>query len=116
VIAQLPRRSDRRTARYLVAWWVGSVVTFSALAAYYLLPVDIQFRWLSWEGFVMTGRLAAFWLLSGVVMGGWKALLVATGRSCIRTGTDKAVITIFILWTLAWPVLTTVAAVNLGVI
>jgi hypothetical protein len=116
VIARLPRRSDRRRALYLVAWWLGSIVTFSTFAAYYLLPVDIQFRWFSLEGLEMVGRLMAFWLVSGLVMGGWKALLVATGRSSIRTGTDRAVIAIFILWTLAWPVMTTVAAVNLGVV
>jgi hypothetical protein len=116
VIASLARRPDRRRARYLVGWWVGSVVTFSGFAAYTLLPVDIQFRWLSWAGFEMIGRLIAFWLISGLVMGGWKALLVAIGRSSIRTMTDRAVIAIFILWTLAWPVMTILAAVNLGVI
>jgi hypothetical protein len=116
VIAQLPRRSDRRTARYLVGWWVSSVVTFSGLAAYYLLPVDIQLRWLSWDGFEIIGRLMAFWLISGLVVGGWKALLVAAGRSSIRTAADRAVIAIFILWTFVWPVMTTLAAVRLGVI
>jgi hypothetical protein len=116
VIARLPRRSDRRTAVCLVAWWLGSVTTFSGFAAYYLLPVDIQFRWLSWAGVQMVGRLIAFWLVSGLVMGGWKAVLVATGRASVRTGSDKAVIVIFTLWTLAWPVMTTWAAVNLGVI
>lgn len=116
MIARLPRRSDRRTAAYLVAWWLGSVITFSGLAAYYLLPVDIEFRWLSWEGLEMVGRLIAVWLVSGLLMGGWKAILVATGRSSIRTGFDKAVIAVFILWTFVWPVMTTWSAVNLGVI
>ncbi len=114
MIARLPRPSDRRRARYLVGWWLGSVVTFSGLAAYYLLPVDVQFRWLSRAGFEMIGRLIAIWLISGLVMGGWKALLVAAGRSSIRTMTDRSVIAIFVLWTLAWPVVTILAAVNLG--
>jgi hypothetical protein len=105
VIAQLPGWSDRRLARWLVAWWVGSVVTLVLLAAYYVLPIDVQTEWLSWWGLRIIGMMTAAWLFPGFLLGGWKALLVAAGRSSIRTTTDKALIVVFSLWAFGWPVI-----------
>lgn len=114
MIARLPRWSDRRAARYLVGWWIGSIVAVSWLAAYSVLPVDVRFQWLSPHGFEIIGYLVATWLIPGLVLGGWKALLVAAGVSSIRTGTDKALIAVFTLWTLGWPAVVMLTAVRLG--
>jgi hypothetical protein len=112
VIERLPRFSGRTTARYLVGWWVGSIVALACLAAYYVIPVDVQFRWLSVQGLEIIAFMIASWLIPGFVLGGWKALLVAVGRSAVRTGTDRALIVVFSLWAIAWPILVVVAAIN----
>lgn len=103
MIERLPRWSDRTAVRWLVGWWVGSIVALVWLAAYYLIPVDVQFRWLSIQGLEIFALLTAAWLAPGFVLGGWKALLVAVGRSSIRTGADKALLIVFSLQAIGWP-------------
>ena len=80
---------DRRTARWLVAWWVGSVVTLALLWFEFEVPLDTQPHLLSVWGLRTVVLISAAWLVPGFVLGGWKVLLVAAGRSAVLTGTDR---------------------------
>jgi hypothetical protein len=100
---------SRRTSSCLVVTWVASVVAVDLVATPLLLPVDVQFRWLSWQGLETLAVVGASWLIPGFVLGGWKALLVASGWSSVRTATDKVLIALFALWAIGWPVSVVVA-------
>ena len=73
------------------------------------LPVDVQFQWFSWQGLETLAVLGVSWLVPGFVVGGWKALLIASGRSSVRTATDKVLIALFALWAIGWPLSMVVA-------
>jgi hypothetical protein len=105
VIARLPRWSDQLYARYLIGWWLGSSIFVAWLWAVYFAPVDVEFTWLSRLGLEIFCMFGAGLLAPGFVLGGWKALLVAAGRSAIRTRTDKALAVVFALWAVGWPAL-----------
>jgi hypothetical protein len=111
VIERLPSWSDRRATQSLVVWWVGSIVALVPLTTYYLIPVDIQF---SVPGLAWGAYLTAVWLAPGFVLGGWKALAVALGRSSIRTGTDKALVAVFSLWAIGWPCVVVLTLIHQG--
>jgi hypothetical protein len=81
---------------------VLSVLAIEGFVFYYiLLPVDLPTEWV-WlvEVFAFT---TFAWLLPGLVLGGWKALLVAARRSDVRTGTDRGLMILFALWAVGWP-------------
>jgi hypothetical protein len=86
------------------------------IVANYLLPVDVQFTWLSMQGLTIMALIAGAWLVPGFVLGGWKALLVAVGRSGVTTGTDKALMVVFALWAVGWPLFVVLSLVQHGVI
>ena len=111
-MGRLPRWSGRTTARYLVGWWVGSIVALALLAAYFVVPVDVRFQWLSVQGLEIVALLSAVWLVPGFVLGGWKALLVAFGCSSVRTGADRVLIVVFSLWAVGWPLVVVFTAIN----
>ncbi len=71
--------------------------------------MDVQFRWLSWQGIETLAILGASWLVPGFVLGGWKAMLVACGWSSVRTATDKVFIALFAFWAIGWPLSVVVA-------
>lgn len=97
-------------ARWLVAWWVLSVLVLVWLAVIFLIPSDVQFQWQ--DNLRLIPVMTAGWLLPGFAFGGWKALLVAAKRSDVRTGTDRALMIVFAIWSIGWPALwmTTLAA------
>jgi hypothetical protein len=43
----------------------------------------------------------------GFILGGWKALLVAAGRSTTRTTTDRVLVAVFALCLIGWPLFVT---------
>ena len=100
---------SRRTSSCLVGWWLVSVIALDLVVTPLFLPVDVRFRWLSWQGLQDMALVGAAWLVPGFFLGGWKALLVASGRSSVRTATDKVLIALFGLWAIGWPVFVVVA-------
>ena len=101
--------------RYLVAWWVLSVVVVAMVLLDYLwLPSDEA--WWSLDNLAFVGVAASLWLTPGFLLGGWKALLVAAGRSGIRTRTDKALVVVFAAWAVGWPLAMAVSMVRQGLV
>ena len=94
---------DRRAARYLVAWWIGSIITLAGVMFQLVIPMDRQPDLLSLRSLEIVAFVSGAWLLPGFVLGGWKALLVATGRSAVRTGTDRVLVIVFAAWAIGWP-------------
>lgn len=94
---------DRRAARCLVAWWVGSIITLACVMFQLLIPMDRQPHLLSVWGLEIAGFMSAAWLVPGFVLGGWKVLLIAAGRSAVRTGTDRVLVIVFAAWAIGWP-------------
>ncbi|HEY3764781.1 MAG TPA: hypothetical protein VGL44_06450 [Gaiellales bacterium] len=88
----------------MIGWWLGSAIAVACLWAVYFAPVDVQFTWQSRLGVEIFGAFATALLAPGFVLGGWKALLVAAGRSAIRTRWDRAIATVFALWAVVSPV------------
>jgi hypothetical protein len=97
------RWSDRELARGLVGWWLTSVLVLACVGAYFVMPVDVQFDWFSINGLILIAGLAVTWLIPGAIFGGWKAVLVAAGRTSIASGADRALIVVFAAWAIGWP-------------
>jgi hypothetical protein len=94
---------DRRTARCLVAWWIGSIITLACVMFQLLIPMDMQPDLLSVRALEIVAFMSGAWMVPGFVLGGWKVLLVAVGRSAVRTGTDRGLFIVFAAWAIGWP-------------
>ena len=92
----------RRMLGVLVAWWVVSNVAL-AWQLVDTIPIDQPFSALSADGLRLVGVTTVALLAPGFLVAGWKALLVAAGRSSIRTQVDHGLIILFALWAVGLP-------------
>jgi hypothetical protein len=95
----------RRTAAGLIAWWLVTVVGLVVIAHdqsqrfFSATPHPPQSSVSHWA------ILGGAWLMPGVVLGGWKAILVATGRSSVSRRRDRVAMRLFAGWVICWALL-----------
>jgi hypothetical protein len=104
---------EPRHLRWLVAWWLCSLIVLAVLVCHYVLPVDTEFEIVSPAGPLAVAAISFGWSIPGYASGGWKALLVAADRSQVRTRTDTIFVGAFAVWAVGWP-LFVVAMLLLG--
>ena len=65
--------------------------------------MDMQPDLLTVHALEIVAFISGAWIVPGFALGGWKVLLVAAGRSSVRTGTDRGLSIVFAAWAIGWP-------------
>ena len=86
------RFGERRTLGVLVAFWVVAVIGLAILAQLRSHETGLP------ANFGQMVYVAAWSLVPGILLGGWKAILVAAGRSTVTRRRDRIFIRIFTFW------------------